>query len=79
MTRLDHTDCGHALTPAARKRCRDWRNAKIKALQAAYMEMMDDPNFSGQREYEAMVDLFSGQIGMDLHDTYNLIENGPVL
>lgn len=78
-TRLDHTNCGHALTPAARNRCRTWRTDRIRQAQRAYMIVVEDPNFTGQREYEAMVDLFASQTGMDLHDAYTLIENGPVL
>jgi len=79
MTRLDHTNCGHALTPAARKRCRDWRNDRIRAAQKAFMAAAEDNDSHLIREYEAMVDLFAGQVGMDLHDAFDLIENGPVI
>lgn len=78
-TRLDHTNCGHALTAAARKVCRDRRNGYIRQAQRAYLAVDLDPDFAGQNEYEAMVDLFSMRYGMDLHDAYALIERGPVV
>lgn len=79
MTRLDHTNCGHAITPAARKTCRTWRTDRIRQAQKAYMEMSDSGDVTLIRNYQAMVDLFAAQAGMDLRDAYTLIENGPVI
>jgi hypothetical protein len=78
-TRFDHTECLHPSTPAGRRFCREDRKMAIKGLQAAYteMEMSDDTEL--RREYEARVDIFSQNWGMDLHAAYNLIENGPVI
>lgn len=78
-TRLSHTDCPHGSTPADRRACRNSRNAQIKAAQRMYMEVAEDPNLAGQREYEATVDLFAMRWRMDLADAYQLIENGPVV
>lgn len=78
-TRIDHTDCSHDSTPKARAWCRADRVRRIKECQTRYLEVAADPNFSGQSEYEAMIDLLAGFLGMELRATYDLVENGPVL
>lgn len=82
MTRIDHTNCRHVRTPKARAACRadlaaGGRNARIAELQRAYMKAEE----AGMpyAEYEAMVDIFAMDFGMNLQDAYELIENGPVL
>lgn len=78
-TRLDHTACSHDRTPVARKACRARRRTDIKKLQAEYMIVADSPDFHGQSEYEAGVEIFAMIWGMDLRDAYDLIENGLVV
>lgn len=75
--RFDHTDCSHDTTPAGRKLCRSTRRRAIRDAQAMYMAVMADPNFEGQNDYEATVDIFAMRYGMALRDAYTLIENGP--
>lgn len=79
MTRIDHTNCLHPRGAFERKHCRADRQAAIKACQVRYMEVADDLNFAGQREYEAMVELLSYRLGVDLLDAYQIVENGPVM
>jgi len=83
-TRLDHTTCSHDRTPAARGRCRKLRLAQIKACQQEYMKIADmtgatDDEVFAIREYEAGIDIFAVNWGMDLADAYALIERGPVV
>lgn len=77
--RMDHTNHDHSATPAARKVCRDAYYGQIQKAQHVYLDVMADPDFAGQSDYEAMVDLFAMCWGMDLYDAYQVIEKGPVI
>lgn len=75
--RIDHTGCDHRATPADRKVCRTARRARLVEAQAAYRAVAEDPNFAGQRDYEAMVQTLSFKFGITLRAAYDLVENGP--
>lgn len=79
--RMDHTNCTHEATPKGRAWCRNAYRAAIKGLQAEYMAVasIDQADAQAIREYEAGVDLFSGRWGIDFHEAFNIIENGPVI
>lgn len=79
MTRFDHTNCTHPATPKGRAWCREARRSDIRKAQAAHSLAWDTNATPEIREYEATVDLFAMRWGMDLHDAYDLIENGPVV
>jgi hypothetical protein len=78
-TRIDHTDCTHEATPKGRAWCRADRKRRIADCQARYLAVEDEPNFEGQREYEATVELLAGYLGVELHEAYQIVENGPVV
>lgn len=79
MTRLDHTNCGHAATPKDRAWCRTRRTRQIKAVQVMFLAVADSDDSHLWREYEAAVEILSFTLGMPLRDTYTLVEEGPVL
>ncbi len=75
--KINHSSCGHASTPAARRNCRSVRNDMLKATQAAYMDWeMARVDSSG--EYDAMVENLAFHFGILLDEAYELVENGPV-
>jgi hypothetical protein len=78
-TRVDHTNCSHTRNAKGRAWCRANRRNKIREAQKMYDAVQLDPNFAGQSEYEATVDLFAMDYGMDLRDAYDLIERGPII
>lgn len=77
--RMDHTNCSHPTTAAARKRCRSRRTADIREAQAGFKTAWDVNETHEIREYEALVDMFAFRWNMDLADAYDLIEKGPVV
>jgi len=53
------------------------RRDAIRTAQKAYAGTQDGT--FDVAEYEAMIDIFAGNMGMDLMDAYDLIEHGPVV
>lgn len=76
-TRIDHTNCSHDATPAARKWCRDNRRDAIRQAQHAYLDCEEGKVESA--EYYAIVELLSYTLGVSLDEAYEIVENGPSL
>ena len=74
---MTHTTCSHDRTPAARKACRAARRDAIKRCQVAYAGA--ENGTLEIAEYEAMIDLLSGKLGVALADAYLIVEEGPIL
>jgi len=77
--RMDHTNCTHDATAAGRRYCRADRKMAIKCLQAAYMAAAVGNDSELIREYEARVEIFSTNWGIELREAYKIVENGPIL
>lgn len=75
----NHTGHNHPATPAARRACRNLRNAKVREAQKAFSAAALDNDSALISEYEALVDSFAMTYGMDLNAAYDLIENGPIV